>query len=269
MSKEKERAYRYDLFVTPDWRDRFDTLINEKLKLGTEGRLLDVNSGTGAHAIELAERMNRKGEVVATDPDLERVELSRAKAQVKKVTNVAFEQTGGDDLPFENDEFDVVIGDGSLLPPDEVEDTLSEMVRVAQPGGRVILKLATNGSFDEFFSIYWEALNNLGLVEDVWQGLEEMIKARRTVSEAEALMKGMGLKRVESFTSKEEFDFETGGEFLESPLIHDLFLDGWLDIVPEESRQDVYDQIVTVIERERAGAPYDVSIKATVLVGTK
>ncbi|HKY05507.1 MAG TPA: class I SAM-dependent methyltransferase [Blastocatellia bacterium] len=269
MSKEKEKAYRYDLFVTPDWRDRFDTLINEKLNLASEGRLLDVNSGTGAHAIELAEKMNRKGEVVATDADLERIELSRAKAQVKKVSNVAFEHASGDDLPFDNDEFDLVIGDASLLPPDEVEDTLSEMVRVAQPGGRVILKLATSGSFDEFFSIYWEALNNLGLVEDVWTDLEEMIKARRTASDAEALMKGMGLKRVESFTSKEEFEFETGGEFLESPMIQDLFLDEWLEIIPGESRQDVYDQIVTVIERERAGAPYDVSIKATVLAGVK
>ena len=48
MSNEKELAFRYDLFITPDWRDRFDTLINQSIKLPAEARILDVNCGTGA-----------------------------------------------------------------------------------------------------------------------------------------------------------------------------------------------------------------------------
>src|ERR1044072_8325148 len=97
---ERELAYRYDLFITPDWRDRFDTLINENIEMPTEGRILDVNSGTGAHAIDLAERMCGKGEVVALDPSAERVELARAKAQVKKVADVTFEQAAAPPLRF-------------------------------------------------------------------------------------------------------------------------------------------------------------------------
>src|ERR1041384_3281903 len=99
-SNEKELAYRYDLFITPEWRDRFDTLINESIEMPTEGRILDVNSGTGAHAIELAERMGGKGEVVALDPSAERVELARAKAQVKKIAEVVFEQAAALPLRF-------------------------------------------------------------------------------------------------------------------------------------------------------------------------
>jgi ubiquinone/menaquinone biosynthesis C-methylase UbiE len=269
MNREKEPAFRYDLFITPDWRDRYDTLINEAFELPTEGRVLDVNCGTGAHAIELAERFRGKGEVIATDPSLYRVEIARAKAQVKKLTDVEFHQALASDLPFNEDEFDLVIGDASMLPADHVEDVLAEMVRVAQPGARVILKLATKGSFDEFFSIYWEALHDAGIVEEVWSELEALINERATVSDAEAMARRAGLRKVESFSSKEEFDYETGSAFIESPLIQDMFLEDWLAIVPEEHREDVEGRIVSLIERDRAGGPFDVSIKATLIAGTK
>src|SRR5438105_8202412 len=130
-SNEKELAYRYDLFITPEWRDRFDTLINENIEMPTEGRILDVNSGTGAHAIELAERMRGKGEVIGIDPSAERVELARAKAQVKKVEDVSFEQ-GGAPLRFADREFDGVIGDASLLRARDIPALLGEMLRVAE-----------------------------------------------------------------------------------------------------------------------------------------
>lgn len=269
MSKDRELAFRYDLFITPDWRDRFDTLINESVKLPVEGRILDVNCGTGSHAIELAERMRGMGEVIGVDPGAERVEIARAKAQAKKIEDVAFEQGGGASLRFESHEFDAVIGDASMLPFDEIEDLLAEMVRVAQPDAPVILKMVTRGSFDEFYSIYWEALLDVGLVDEVWGQLEALIKGQATVSDAEKMAKRMGLREVQSFNSKEEFEFETGDDFFDSPLIEDSFLDVWLGIIPPERVQEVRDRVVSIIERERHDAPFDISIKASLIVGRK
>jgi ubiquinone/menaquinone biosynthesis C-methylase UbiE len=269
MNNEKELAYRYDLFITPDWRERFDALVYEHVKMPAEGRILEVNTGTGAHAIEMAERMKGKGEVIGIDSSPERLELARAKAQVRKVEDVAFEKASASDLPFLDDQFDAVIGDASMLPAYEVEDVLSEMVRVTQPGGRVVLKMTTRGSFDEFFSIFWEALMTMGVVEQVWSELERMIYERPTVSDAKLMAERGGLDHVESFSSKEEFLFESGEEFIESPLIKDAFLDEWLEIVPEQLRDEVTQKIVALIERERHDAPFDLSIKATLISGVK
>jgi ubiquinone/menaquinone biosynthesis C-methylase UbiE len=269
MSSAKELAYRYDLFIAPDWRDRFDTLIDESIKLPVEGRILDVNCGTGDHAIELAERMRGKGEVIGVDPSGERIELARAKAQAKKIRDVAFEQGFASDLRFDNYQFDAVIGDASMLPPDRIEDMLAEMVRVTQPDGRVILKMATYGSFDEFFSIYWEALHDLGIDNEIWSALERLINERKTMSDAESMVERAGLRNVEKFVSKEEFSYQNADAFLESPLIKDTFLSDWLEIVPEARRDEVLVRIADIIERERQNAPFDVSIKATVIVGVK
>ena len=265
---EKELAYRYDLFITPNWRDRFDTLINESIKMPTEGRLLDINCGTGAHAIELAERMRGKGEVIALDPSAERVELARAKALVKKVEDVSFEQ-GGAPLRFADREFDGVIGDASLLRARDIPALLGEMLRVAEVDAPVVLKLATGGSFDEFYSIYWEALHDAGIDDQVWARLEALISERLTVSDAEALAKRVGLRDLQSFSSREEFTFESGEAFMESPLIKDTFLDEWLAILPAERHQEVSRRIVVIIDRERNEMDFAVSIKATLIAGHK
>jgi len=269
MSNAKELAFRYDLFITPDWRDRFDTLINESIKLPLEGRILDVNCGTGAHAIELAALMHGKREVIGIDPSAERIAIARAKALVKKAKDVKFEQGIASDLPFDSHEFEVVIWDASMLRADEIEDVLTEMVRVARPEGRVILKLTNRGSFDEFFSVYWEALYDTGMADEVWISLERLINERRTVSEAERMAERSGLHHVESFVSGEEFCYETAEDFLEAPLIIDSFLSDWLEIVPVESRGEVLGRLASIIDRERHNASFDVSIKAAVIAGVK
>jgi ubiquinone/menaquinone biosynthesis C-methylase UbiE len=269
MSNDKELAFRYDLFIAPDWRDRLDTLIDESVKMPVEARILDVNCGTGAHAIELAERMHGKGEVIGIDPSAERVAIARAKALVKKTRDVKFEQGTASHLPFDSDEFGVVIGDASMLHSDEIEDVLAEMVRLARPEARVILMLSARGSFDEFFSIYWEALHDVGMADEVWTSLERLINERRTVSEAESIGERAGLRDIESFVSKEEFSYETANDFLESPLITDYFLSDWLEIAPPESRDEVLGRIASIIERERNEARFEVSIKAVVMAGVK
>ncbi|MEK6303413.1 MAG: class I SAM-dependent methyltransferase [Acidobacteriota bacterium] len=269
MSNERELAFRYDLFITPDWRDRFDTLVNESVEIPPEGHVLDVNCGTGAHSIELAERLRGKGGVVGVDPSAERIELAHAKALAKRLDNVTFQMGIATGLPFPDRGFDTVIGDASMLAANEIEDVLSEMVRLAEPQGRVVLKLATRGTFDEFFSIFWEALQSAELIDEGWTALDQAMNERRTISDAELITKQAGLRKVVSFTTKEEFSFETGKGFLTSPLIEDVFLDDWMAIVPESRRAEVRERIVSIIERERHEAPFEISVRATVVTGIK
>ena len=132
-----------------------------------------------------------------------------------------------------------------------------------------MLKLTTRGSLDEFFSIFWEALLSVEVVEEVWTALERLMSERKTIADAELLVKQAGLRNVHSFSSKEEFSFETGEAFLTSPLIEDVFLEGWMAIIPESRRREVRERIVSIIDRERRGASFEVSIKATVLSGIK
>jgi ubiquinone/menaquinone biosynthesis C-methylase UbiE len=265
----KELAYLYDLYIVPMWREAFDRMVDEELELPKEGRFLEVECGTGGYAIDLAVRGGAKVNVVGVDSSEERLVLARGKADVQYVSRATFQHAPPDDLDFTVGEFDLVIGDYSLLPHDEIEEALEELIRVAKKGATVAVKLATHGSFGEFYSVYWEALYDSNLIEYSPQ-LEEMITERLTVSNAETMSLDAGLQRVRSVTSNEKLEFSDGEAFLASPLIETSFLNDWLNFLPDDkARLDVRRQLVKIIDRERQNVNFDISIKATLIIGQK
>jgi ubiquinone/menaquinone biosynthesis C-methylase UbiE len=265
---DKELAFLHELYVATDWGERFAELIDEHVELPKEGRVLYVASGTGSHAMALQERINDDVRLVCVDESEERLELARVKAVAVRA-ETEFRQTQLEALWFRDDQFEMVLGDGSLVAPERLEQMLSEMVRVAVPGGTVALALVTASSFGEFFSVYWEALRNLGL-ETRGSDVEGLIKELPTVSDIEAVAAREGLDAVTSWTSIEEFDYESGEEFLNAPLITDFLLKGWLESLPdEETRARVSQEVGRIIDEERQDMDFALSVKATLVVGRK
>src|SRR2546421_1519161 len=231
---EKELAYLHDLYVAPDWGERFAELIDEHVKLPKEGRALYVAAGTGSHALALKERAGADVTLIGVDESEARLQLARVKAAAVKLgAQTEFRVTQLEALDFEDDQFDLVVGDASLVAPERLPEMLAEMVRVAAPGGTVALNLPTSSSFGEFFSIYWEALNNTDLLAEAAL-VEQLIAERPTISDVEQLASREGLEEVRSWTNIEEFDYGSGAEFLSAPLVKDFLLTGWLEALTDE-----------------------------------
>jgi demethylmenaquinone methyltransferase/2-methoxy-6-polyprenyl-1,4-benzoquinol methylase len=104
-------------------------------------RALDVASGTGDLALELARRVSPGGEVVGTDFSERMLELARVKASERGLDGVGlrFEIANALALPFGAGEFDAAtVGFGARNFSD-LERGLREMARVVRPGGRVVV----------------------------------------------------------------------------------------------------------------------------------
>jgi ubiquinone/menaquinone biosynthesis C-methylase UbiE len=264
---DKELAFLQDLFIAPDWGERFAELIDEHLKLPKEGEALYVAGGTGGHAMAIHERAGEKLELLCVDENPECTELARAKATATN-DKITFGTTKLDHLDLKDNRFDLVIGNASLVARDRVRKMFSEIVRVAAPGGKIALTLATASSFGEFFSIYWEALHNNGLL-DHESDVEHLINELPTVSDVEQVAEDEGLTDVESFTRVEEFEFESGEQFLSSPLVTEFLMREWLALVPDDKRADLFNEISRLINEERHEAEFALSVKATLVVGQK
>lgn len=264
-----ERAYRYDLYIVPVWREPFDEMVEKHLPLPKQGSILEVNSGTGGLALDLAMKMGARGDVVATDSSSERLALARAKAAVKKVSNLTFLEKVPTALGLDDNAYALVIGDATLGEQDSLEQMLAEMARVCQPGGTVGLKLLTQGSFDEVFSVLWEALSDCHLLEYAVH-VERLASHLPAVSDVERLFARVGLENAHCFVERREFVFERAEDFFESPLVEDYFFDQWFDFLPGESlRERVFRRVLAIIHREQRHSYFDVSIKATLAIGRK
>ena len=126
------------------WRARAADLA----AVGPGGRVLDVATGTGDLAIELARRVWPGGEVVGSDFAEGMLARARAKAPAPRHGSVQPRFQWGDalELPFEDDSFDAAtVGFGARNFAD-LGRGLSEMTRVVRPGGRVVVLEITTPS---------------------------------------------------------------------------------------------------------------------------
>jgi len=267
MKSQKELAFLEDLYIATDWGERFAELADEHVELPKEGRALYLAAGTGAHALVLQARAGDKLTLLCADENEECLELARAKAvAVNQEAEFSREDLGA--LSFHDNEFDLVLGNGSMVAPPHLPEMIAEMVRVARPGSTVAWWLPTASSFGEFFSIYWEALLSAGLDEHGAE-VEKLIVERPTVRDAEEWAEHAGLEGVTSWTNIEEFDFESGEQFFNSPLISDFLLPTWIQSVPKASRKRVMKELERIIDEERHSGDFSLTLKATLVLGTK
>jgi ubiquinone/menaquinone biosynthesis C-methylase UbiE len=264
---QKELAFLHDLYIATDWGERFAELADAHVELPKEGRALYIEAGTGGHALALQERAGEKLRLLCVDANPESLELARAKSLALD-EKTEFQREDADALSFPDDQFDLVLGNGSFTLPGDAKQALAEMVRVAKPGSTVAFWLPTFSSFGEFFSIYWEALLSAGL-EDHGADVEHLITDLPTVSNVEKWAEQRGLEGVSSWTSIEEFDFESGAQFFNSPLITDFLLPNWLQTVPEAARARVLEELGRIIDEERHSSEFALTLKATLVVGKK
>ena len=264
---QKELAFLEDLYIATDWGERFAELVDEHVELPKEGRALYLAAGTGAHALALQARAGNQLKLLCVDENEECLELARAKAvAVNQEAEFRREDLGA--LSFHDDEFDRVLGNGSMVAPPQLPEMIGEMARVARPGASVAWWLATASSFGEFFSIYWEALLGAGLDEHGAE-VEKLIVERPTVRDAEQWAEHAGLDGMTSWTNIEEFDFESGDQFFNSPLIADFLLPTWIQSVPKTSQKKVMKELERIIDEERHSGEFSLTLKATLLVGRK
>jgi ubiquinone/menaquinone biosynthesis C-methylase UbiE len=266
----KELAYLYDLYVAPDWGERFAKLFDEHLKLPKQARALYIGAGTGGHALALKERGGEEFEIISIDENSERTELARAKAQTLKAGAAAeFHTAQIETLPFEDASFDFVIGDASLIAAERLPEMIAEMARVAKANATVALSAATSSSFGEFFSIYWEALAGAQIAGQELT-VENFITELPNASDIKAIFAREDLNAMQSWTKKEEFEFENGEEFLSAPLVENFLLERWLEPLPDAAaRETVTREIARIINDERGTGGFNFSIKATLVVGRK
>jgi len=185
-----------------EWRRRAADLAG----LSPGGRALDVATGTGDLALELASRVGPGGEVVGVDFSERMLELARVKAGERAPTlrgaSVRFETGNALALAYPDGSFDAAtVGFGARNFSD-LGRGLSEMARVVRPGGRlVVLEITTprRPPLSTFFDVWFDHMvPALGRVVDsqAYSYLPNSVKRFPGPEELAARMWESGLRDI-------------------------------------------------------------------------
>ncbi len=149
------------------WRSRAADLAD----LPAGGTALDVATGTGDLALELARRVGPDGVVIGTDFSNRMLELARAKAAELSepgLGQVRFEAGNALELPYPDAQFDAATVGFGARNFASLEQGLREMARVVKPGGRVVvleITTPTRPPLSYFFELWFDrAVPALGRV---------------------------------------------------------------------------------------------------------
>ncbi len=139
--------------------------------------VLDVGCGAGVTPCFIAKRHGCR--VVGVDISEGMIERSEERAQREGVADrVEFRVADVQDLPFEDDIFDAVIGESVIAFPADKQRAVNECVRVTKPGGYVGLNESTWLKVPPPPEVVAWASQDLGanvkaLTSDGWAGLLE------------------------------------------------------------------------------------------------
>lgn len=205
-------AGKYDLLNTllslnrdKAWR-RF-AVAKSGLKPG--GTAIDVATGTGKLAIELAKVVGPKGRVVGVDFSekmLDRARINISNTGCEEVIELVTERA--ENLPFPDNTFDCATIGFALRNVTDIKKTLEEMKRVVKAGGKVISLEFTqpkNWLFRKIYYFYFfKILPFVGGIisrkREAYTYLPNSVVNFPSQEKLKEIMEGTGLKDIKIYT---------------------------------------------------------------------
>jgi SAM-dependent methyltransferase len=148
----------YERYLVPLIFEDYAQDLASRVREKPVSRVLEIAAGTGVVTRAVADALDAKVSIVATD--LNQAMLNHG-ASVRSDKNVVWQEADALDLPFEDESFDVVLCQfGVMFFPDRIK-AYSETLRVLKPGGRYIFNVWGKIEDNEFADTVTVALMNV------------------------------------------------------------------------------------------------------------
>lgn len=227
------------------------TLLNTvKIKPGVKA--LDIGCGTGFPLIELATRLDGGSRVYGVDPWEKAIERVKEKINLYEIKNAEAVTGTAENLPFDDNYFDLIVSNNGINNVQDISRALAECNRVLKPGGQFVFTFNLPETFKEFYDIFKETLNDLGLLKEIQKMQEHIFEKRKPVEYMKNISEQNKFSISEIKQESFNYRFSDGTSFLYYPMIRFHFLPYWTGILPVQRVEEIFGIIESKLNRKAA-----------------
>jgi arsenite methyltransferase len=238
----------------PFWSAPFGIRLLEKIVPRRYMSALDIGYGTGFPLTELAMRLGNTCSVYGIDPWNVAAERAREKIRAYGIGNcILLPVTAQNFAPppagpqnfvaLPDRSIDLVVSNNGLNNVPDMGKTLVECARVLKPGGQLVFTMNLEGTMREFYEVMESVLLKNDLRDSIPRLKQHIHDKRRPLKEVRDLLEDKGFTIISVDQDQFSYSFSDGTTMFRHYFIRLAFLGPWMEIVPEELRKIVFDEI--------------------------
>ena len=210
----------------PLWSAPFGLWILDRVPLSPTQTVLDLGSGTGFLAIELAERCGPGATVIAVDPWHEAMQRLQRKIAQRGLGNIRLLEQDAAAIELPDASVDVIVSNLGVNNFDDPARVVRRCARLARRGAQLLLTTNLVGHMAEFYEVYRAVLLQTGQADRL-PLLEAHVAHRATVDSLSALLEtgGFEIEAVERGSFR--LRYATGAALLSHHFVRLGFLQAW------------------------------------------
>ncbi|MBW9260683.1 MAG: class I SAM-dependent methyltransferase [Candidatus Thiodiazotropha sp. (ex. Lucinisca nassula)] len=214
--------------------------------------VLDVSTGTGSVAIEIATR-HQDAQIEAIDLSTQMLDIATKKAQQMELTNIRFIQSDVDELSYPAGKFDVATCGYAMFFFPDMEASYRAICKTVKPGGQLICSSFTDTAFNPYAELF---LHRLKTEYDVSPPGE--LKDR--------------LKTAKNWQTLVESSDYTDLVIIEEPIRYPVSVDDWWGLLNSAAYKSLLDQLkpeqLEAFRREHTAEVTAISDNGTIELNT-
>lgn len=227
----------------PLWSAPFGLDLLDMVKLKPNIVALDVSCGLGFPLIELANRLGNSSKVFGIDPWKKATERVNLKIKTLDIKNVEVLNGVAEELPFDNNYFDMIVSNNGVNNLNSMKLALSECHRVIKSGAQFVITFNLKDTMIEFYNIFFDILRTNRLFSEIEKMKSQIYLKRKPLSEVESILKESGFTIRNIKYNKFNISFLDGTTMFNHSLIKYWFLDGWKKILKSGDLVWIFEQI--------------------------
>jgi arsenite methyltransferase len=231
------------------WSAPFGLALLDTVAYKPKLSVLDIGSGLGFPALELAQRLGPGSQVYALDPWEAAAHRLTFKLRQMGLTNVTLVRGTAEAMPFEDTSFDLITSNNGINNVQDIEMAWRQCHRVARPGAQMVVTENLPETMKEFYDCLRQVCLDLGLDAAIPRIAEQIRSKRKPLDWTLALIRKTGFVVVDCRQEEFSLRFASGTAMLNHSLIRIGFLDGWKSIVPESDQGKVFAQVEDRLNR--------------------